>query len=709
MSDAAAAPTAPPPAAASFSPEEAILKLRRLHLFDDLNQVEFNEVAHLIKSKQIGAGEVLYAQGEPHWALYLARSGRLQARRTDSEGKEAVIGAAEAGRIFNVLPFVSRCHALETVQAEVPSRVWMIEHADFEEHARKNPGLMGKLLISDDDARKILRGDPMFARLNEAELNMLTGAIQEVKLESHAIIYKQGDYEGGLFVVREGAVIGHRADKVGRESLLAMVGPGSMLNRRAFAVGIQSEETVEASMPVTLWKISKDDFDALQSDEHPLREKLALDPEAEAVHQLKKKFDWQQPDELILFAGRRHVWTFIRRLWPDLIFLLAIIGLIIVAVINPGMATLVIAVGVVVSIAAFLYTLWHFVDWRNDNYVVTDKRVVHRERVLFLRDEQMQVPVSQVQDVTVTRANITHLMFDMGDVKVEAQGSKSRVVFDEAPHPDAIKEAIFHARERSYAMTYAVQRVQARADLRTHLGWGSAPAPLPLPRDFSDNTKSGRDLVKQDWKRRFGAVAKGAKKVRGTLMPYQRLEENGQIIYRTHWLELIKNIDLPLAGVVLVIILFLVFVFKQNYLLAAGLGLAGLIALGGLVWQYEDWRNDIYILAEDRIIDIVRSPFGLRGTKRKEASYSVVQNVDASTSGFIDSLFNIGKVTVRTAGADNELVFDRVWDPRRVQHDVETRVNEYRAKQTERDNAKRRNEMADMLGLYDELRRTQRI
>ena len=47
-------------------------------------------------------------------------------------------------------------------------------------------------------------------------------------------------------------------------------------------------------------------------------------------------------------------------------------------------------------------------------------------------------------------------------------------------------------------------------------------------------------------------------------------------------------------------------------------------------------------------------------------SYSVVQNVDASTSGFIDSLFNIGKVTVRTAGADNELVFDRVWDPRRV-------------------------------------------
>lgn len=41
-------------------------------------------------------------------------------------------------------------------------------------------------------------------------------------------------------------------------------------------------------MPVTLWKISKDDFDALQSDEHPLREKLALDPEAEAVHQLKK-------------------------------------------------------------------------------------------------------------------------------------------------------------------------------------------------------------------------------------------------------------------------------------------------------------------------------------------------------------------------------------------------------------------------------------
>lgn len=706
MSDPA---PAPPPAPASFSSEEAVLKLRRLHLFDALNQAEFNEVAHLLKSKQVAAGEALYAQGEANWTMYLARSGRLQARRTDGEGKETVIGAAEAGRIFNVLPFVSRCHTLETVQAEVPSRVWMIEHADFEEHARKNPGLMGKLLISDDDARKILRGDPMFARLNEAELNMLIGAIQEVKLDSHAIIYKQGDYEGGLFVVRDGAVIGHRADKAGRESLLAMVGPGAALNRRAFAVGIQCEETVEASTPVTLWKISKDAFDALQSDQHPLREKLALDPEAEAVHQLKKKFDWQQPDELILFAGRRHVWTFIRRLWPAVILLAAIAALIFMTAQNSGMAVVFMGLAAALGIGAALYTLWHFIDWRNDNYVITDKRVVHRERILFLRDEQMQVPVSQVQDVTVTRASFTHLMFDMGDVKVEAQGSKSRVVFDEAPHPDAIKEAIFHARERSYAMTYAVQRVQARAELRTHLGWGSAPAPLPLPRDFSDNTKSGRDLVKQDWRRRLGAVAKGAKRVRGTLMPYQRLEENGQIIYRTHWLELIKNIDLPLIGLALIGILFAIFAFKGDVFLAAGLGLAGLIALGGLVWQYEDWRNDIYILAEDRIIDIVRSPFGLRGTQRKEASYAVVQNVDATTSGLIDSLFNIGKVIVRTAGADNELVFKRVWDPRRVQHDIETRVNEYKTKQTEKENAKRRNEMADMLGLYDELRRTQRL
>jgi membrane protein YdbS with pleckstrin-like domain len=300
-------------------------------------------------------------------------------------------------------------------------------------------------------------------------------------------------------------------------------------------------------------------------------------------------------------------------------------------------------------------------------------------------------------------------MFDMGDVKVEAQGSKSREVFDEAPHPDAIKEAIFHARESSHARNYAVQRAQARADLRAHLGWGVAPSAPPLPKDFSGNAKSGRALIKQDWQKRFGAVAKQAKKVRGTLMPYQRLEENGQIIYRTHWLELLKNIGAPSLGLLIIAVLVVLFAIKTSWEMLALLALAGLIVGGIWVWQYEDWRNDIYILAEDRIVDIVRSPFGLRGTKRKEASYSVVQNVDASTKGLIDSLFNIGKVIVRTAGADNELTFDRVWDPRRVQHDVETRVNEYKAKQAEKENTKRRNEMADMLGLYDELRRTQKL
>lgn len=201
-------------------------------------------------------------------------------------------------------------------------------------------------------------------------------------------------------------------------------------------------------------------------------------------------------------------------------------------------------------------------------------------------------------------------------------------------------------------------------------------------------------------------VAKGLSTTRKALFPYVRLEQDGNIVYRQHWLELLRNVGVPLAAQIVLLAFLAVFVANQVYALALPAFIVGVADMGWLVWQYEDWRNDIYILAEDRIIDIARSPFGLRGTKRKEASYAVVQNVEASTKGFVELFFNVGDVVIRTAGAQGELTFSRVYDPRGVQQDVQERLATFKQKQAEKENLRRRAELAEVFGIYDELRRT---
>jgi hypothetical protein len=51
------------------------------------------------------------------------------------------------------------------------------------------------------------------------------------------------------------------------------------------------------------------------------------------------------------------------------------------------------------------------------------------------------------------------------------------------------------------------------------------------------------------------------------------------------------------------------------------------------------------------------------------------------------------------------LTFDRVHDPRGIQHDILTHMEAYEARAREAQAAERRREFAEWVGIYDELKR----
>lgn len=80
-----------------------------------------------------------------------------------------------------------------------------------------------------------------------------------------------------------------------------------------------------------------------------------------------------------------------------------------------------------------------------------------------------------------------------------------------------------------------------------------------------------------------------------------------------------------------------------------------------------DWRNDIYILTPDRIIDQVRFP--LLYDQRTEARLDQVQNVRYQ-QGFWGGLLGFGDVTVETAGRTQAVVFVEVPNPLDIQRTI---------------------------------------
>ena len=189
--------------------------------------------------------------------------------------------------------------------------------------------------------------------------------------------------------------------------------------------------------------------------------------------------------------------------------------------------------------------------------------------------------------------------------------------------------------------------------------------------------------------------------------------QGNDIVYHKHWLLLLQTAGLPLINLLLYIVALAVLPILNvelarivlRSLLVIPVIVLGLALIGWLIWNYEDWRNDIFILKPDRVIDSDRSPFGITGTQQKTASMSSIQNVTYNTRGFLDNVFNMGDVSIKTGGQDGELIFERVWNPRRIQRDIVDRLEVFQNYQREAQEETRRREIAEWLGIYDELAR----
>jgi uncharacterized membrane protein YdbT with pleckstrin-like domain len=537
-----------------------------------------------------------------------------------------------------------------------------------------------------------LKDIPLFASLDTEELAGLAPLFHRARYRLGDVLFAQGDAGEAFYVVQSGTLRLRQVDARGRERVLGFVSPPRSFGETSLITGLHHDATADVfSEQVELLVLSKPEFDAWRNTMPTMREKLAL--REDTLKKLAARpFPWLAEGEIVVVNTRRHWFALFRALWLPLVLALFLLLLaFVVGLVDSAsasafswLAPLSTGLWILGSVGALGAIVWCFVDWSNDHYIVTNKRVIHTEKVIGFFEEREEAPIEQVTNVQESAIGLAARVLGFSAIRVETAGSRIDIDFGCAPRRANIRRNIFEQVERVRSRAQFEKREQRRAAIREELRTLLAPpelsqAPSPTPRQ-----PPAAEPPMPVRRRRTTNLSRRLNELIGL-----QIEESGRITWRKHWFILFTKISRPFVALVVVLaggLLFFLASWSQlTWQVLLGSGLVWLVVLGGayfwMWYQYEDWRNDIYQVTEDRILDIERSPFRLK-ERSVETTLDRVQNVSYSKPSILANVFNYGDLTIETAGGQGgQLVFKAVTNPQWASQEIFRRRDAHRERQ----------------------------
>lgn len=453
----------------------------------------------------------------------------------------------------------------------------------------------------------------------------------------------------------------------------------------------------------------------------------------------KLLYPWQAEGETVLWHGRGHwLWA----AWP--IFLLLSAYLMIVAGVHWISSSAVEAIVEDLLVGALIVFPIGFIiilNYRDDYYAVTNRRVTRRDRQIFIYEARVESPIETIQDITL-KVTFWAALFDFGDVTVRSADKQTAIVFAHVPQPDVVQKLIADTKVEALTAQRGSRSETLRRGLMSELNLslmipervralGSdavySKAPRWIERFFAwlkgmPTTSVQlpiRKSQKPDWLVDFGKKLPLRWRKALNLEPQpaaKALSAATTHVWRKHWLNLVGRAGPPaltmsfvLASLVLGLrsLSWLQITFNVRPLAFLGAWVVGLLAVGfWLWWEWADYHNDIYVVTEDRLIDVQKRPLALSAEQR-EGSLERVQTVDAKQATFWANIFNFGDVIIRTAADDKGYDFLMVANPKLVQQIIFQRVGALRRKQEEQQTTKQQQAILEGIEVYHQLREAQ--
>jgi hypothetical protein len=523
-----------------------------------------------------------------------------------------------------------------------------------------------------------LRPMYLFKSLADMELAELTRLFERETPDPANPICVEGETGEWFYVVDKGKV--RLTWSQGRREVI--LEPGDFFGGEALLEGGLHPYTANAvGKDVSLLRLSGEELTKLIEQQPYVREALRLMAETRRWLQ-SRPWEWIAPNESVALIIRRHVWVlWQRQLLPGAVLLSFLLGAALAWYLGFGFL-----IGPLLFLAA-LTAVWMvlvYVDWGNDFYVVTNQRVVYVEKVVLLYDSRLNLSMSALTSVGAETASLVDRLIEYGDVSVNTLAKPMTLQAIAYPQIVAalIEEQIGRARQRSRQSEVETLRTAIRDRIQP-------PVAEPKPERLEVPGRGRAPLGRQ---------------VRQFFSLQLRYEEGDTIIYRKHWWNLLMHIRWPsilLLGLLAVVAFSIAGQLSLPDPLTLEVTLLVSFVLfiflaGWWLYEFQDWRNDLYQVRPDQIVSVHRTPLG-RET-RDSALLTNIQGLRSDRVNLIGRLLNFGNVIATIPG--KEFYFIDVYDPLNVQEDIQRRIEAFKARQARQEALRRREELTDVLSAY---------
>jgi uncharacterized membrane protein YdbT with pleckstrin-like domain len=509
---------------------------------------------------------------------------------------------------------------------------------------------------------EFIRHIHLFTGLSEEDLNLIAEKMAERICAPEEVIFRQGQVGEQFYILFSGALVAARTTRRLPQPQITDLVVGDFFGEEALRTDAHRRATVTAENESVLLSLSRADYHELLKKIPGLRSTFEV---TFASRRLASRlhFSWLEPDEVIYFVTQKHPVILVRSLVVPILALLVPVILFVMFLLFPATKGYLLVGGLsLLLIGVWIFLKW--LDWGNDYYIVTNRRVVFVEKIILLYDSRQEAPLTTILSVN-TQTDVVGRTFGFGDVIVRTY--VGNIVFKNIGFPEIVQALLRQYWDRTKKSSRVANVEAMKLSIRQKLGLAPVTPTPPPPKPA---TKP--------------AVKFNLFKV--------RFEELGIITYRKHWFVLFKQTLLPgiLALSVLGFIIWDFFkngVFGRDTSLLLSFFFFAFVPLA-LWWLYQtiDWSNDQFQVTEDQILDIDRTPLG-RVTKNV-APLDNILNMEARREGLFQVLFNYGNVYI-TVGT-SQMVFENVRNPDDVQQDIDQRrVARHEKQERERATAER--------------------
>lgn len=539
----------------------------------------------------------------------------------------------------------------------------------------------------------LLKEIHLFHGLDEPRLHQVARYFVEASYEPDKLIVAESKEGEAFYIVVEGEVIVSR--KINDvDTQLDILVSGDFFGEESLLEDRLTSATVTAARNVTLLRANRQSFHELLLEFPDIERHLRRAIQSRRFIRTHR-FSWLNDDEVVYQVSRKHVASLLIHLLPPLLVTLfgAAIGLyLMMGSTTSTVQTGLLVFAVLVMVGGILWFLWAWLDWSNDYYTVTNQRVVWTEQIILVYESRIEAPLTTIQSINV-RTELLGRLLGYGDVTITTY--TGRVTLTTVDDPNQMAALIQEYKQRAQMSFQREQREETVRSVRRILGREELSTPperkvIPLPTRGDDLQEPGF------FSTYFSNIF--------TL----RYEDGNTITYRKHWLILIRKTWKPFLAFLVVFLGTLLCVGTGTYnhidiaslecMIGIGILLILFVILPWWLYNYVDWRNDIYQLTDKNIFDIERKPLGTE--TRKSGSLEKILSLEHERPGFIGYLFNVGTVIINFGDAKFDFV--GVYEPARVQQDIFNRMHALRTQQQKAEAAREREQVLTILTIYHE-------